>query len=87
MFDGFEGEGKHANSRCVRSRQLSQNCAQRMSSRELVVAMRCNEQAAGALDAAPEEMHEVERGLICPVKILQHDDGGRIGCRKSLEQP
>lgn len=44
---------------------------------ELVVAMRCDEEAGSVLEPAAEEGDRVERCLVRPVQVLEHCDGRR----------
>jgi hypothetical protein len=45
-----------------------------MCSFELVVAIRGDHQSRHALHPAAEHLHDVERGLVCPVEVLEHEN-------------
>ena len=56
--------------------EIAEHAPQRMAGAQLVVAIGQHEQGRQLLDAAPEELHEVERRLVGPVQVL-HDHHGR----------
>ena len=57
--------------------QLAEDDPQRVGSIELVVAIGRQHQRRQRLDAASEQAHDVERGLVGPVEVLEHDDARR----------
>ncbi len=55
-------------------REIAQHRAQRMTRAHLVIATGQHQQHAQALQAAPEKLDQVERGVIGPMNILEDDD-------------
>ena len=47
-----------------------------MAIAQFIVAIAQHHQRTHALDATGEELHQVERGRVGPVQVLEHDDGG-----------
>jgi hypothetical protein len=52
---------------------------------EIGVTMRQQKQCRGAMDTASEILDEIERRLIGPVNILNHQDGGQRATRKLVQ--
>ena len=57
--------------------ELAEHDPQRVSAVELVVAVGRQHQRRDRLDAASEQAHDVQRGLVGPVQVLQHHDARR----------
>ena len=57
--------------------QASEDDAKRVGPAKLVVAIRRDDQRIEPLDPAGEEPNDVERALVGPVDVFQHDDRGR----------
>ncbi len=56
-----------------RGRELAEDDAQRMVARDLVVAVRGDDERVRAVDAPPEHAQDIERGAVRPVHVLEHE--------------
>jgi hypothetical protein len=59
---------------CSVTGQLAEHDPQRMRAVELVVAVGREHQRRDRLDATGEQAHDVQRGLVGPVQVLEHHD-------------
>ena len=54
--------------------QLAEQHPNRVRTVELVVAIRCHDERGGGLDPAPDDTHDVQRRLVGPVHVLDHEN-------------
>jgi len=69
--DGVGRQRRQRQPRHLAGGQLAEQPAQRMRGRHLVVAPRHHEQARHAVDAAAQELQQVQRGVVGPVQVLE----------------
>ena len=62
----------HVDARDQARRQFAEQAAQRMCGGDLVVAIRHDQQHRRAVDATADEAHQVERGVVGPVHVFDH---------------
>ena len=58
--------------------ELAEHDAERMRAVELVVAVARDDQRRHRLDATAKQPQHVERGLVRPVQVLEHEDGRSV---------
>ena len=58
-----------------RGRDVSERDAERMIARELVVAVRDEDERRRRRELSGEEPQDIQRALVRPVRVLDHDDG------------
>jgi len=78
-FDGLRREPRQVDARALRRGQLSQHAAQRMRARHFVVAEAHGQQRVRALDAATQELQQVQRRVVGPVRVLDDHQHRRSG--------
>ncbi len=74
--DRPRGEAPEPDPTDVGARQHPEDTLQRMVGPDLVVAVGHDEDASQPVDAAPDEPQHVERGLVGPVDVLEHQHRG-----------
>jgi hypothetical protein len=73
---GVAGEPRHREPRDARGgRQLAEDDAEWMVAGDLVVPVRGEDERRRRVDPAPEHAQGIERRLVCPVHVLEDDDG------------
>jgi hypothetical protein len=81
-----QGQRRQAQTQHVMAGQFAERQAYRVAGRKLVVAVGDDKEGTGALHAPPDEAHEIERGGIGPVQVLEHHDADAAGPHEILEQ-
>jgi len=63
----------------ARGRELPQHDAQAVGTPERLVAVRRDEQARHCLDPSSEHAENIERRLVGPVQVIEHEQGDSVG--------
>jgi hypothetical protein len=71
---GERGEGDPTND--VAGREITENALERVLGADLVIAVRRDEENAAFPDPAAEELQEVQRRVVGPMHVLEHEDHG-----------
>ena len=78
------GEPGQRDPRQMRRRQLAEHCAQ-VAERGTVVAVAQHQHGRQAMDATADELDQIERRLVGPVNVLEHQHGRRRRARQLVE--
>ncbi len=83
--DRHRGESRHGEARMARGSQVTEHLAERMVPAGVLLAVGHDHRGGQALETPSDEQQQVERGLACPVHVLDHGDGRRVG--DQVEEP
>jgi hypothetical protein len=70
----------------LRCRELPEHEPKGVGAVELVVPVAGENECVSSLDPASEQLQDVERGLVRPVQILDHEDGRRVRSKLVYER-